>query len=79
MLLEIDICNKIKQELKSQGRSVRWLASKINRDHSSLNKALQYRSIDSDVLARISDVLSINFFQMLADAFVEEKQKKANE
>ena len=76
MLLEIDICHEIKRRLKTQRRSVRWLAAQIGRDHSALNKKLKYRSMDSDLLARISDVLEVNLLQLLADAYTEEKEKR---
>ena len=76
MQLEIDICHEIKCRLKMQRRSVRWLAAQINRDHSSLNKMLKGRSLNSDLLTIISDVLDVNLFQILADAFVKERKKQ---
>ena len=76
MLLEIDICHEIKRRLDAQGQSVRWLAAQIGRDHSCLNKKLKYRSMDSDLLVRISDILDVNFLQMLADALAEEREKR---
>ena len=79
MLLKIDICHEIKRQLKAQRRSVRWLAAQIGSDHSCLNRKLRYRSMDSDLLASISVVLDVCFFQILADVLAEEreKQKKA--
>ena len=76
MLLEIDICHEIKQELKVQRRSVRWLAAQIGRDHSSLNRKLQYRSMDSDLLINISNILDVIFLLILHDALEEEREKR---
>ena len=76
MLLKIDICHEIKRQLKAQRRSVRWLAKQINKDHSTLNRNLKYRSMDSDWLASISDVLNVSFLQMLADDFLEERENR---
>ena len=76
MLLEIDICREIKRQLKEQRRSVRWLAAQIGCDHSSLNRKLKYRSMDSDLLARISDILDVSFLRILSDALAEEREKR---
>ena len=76
MQLKLDICNEIKRHLKIQRRSVRWLAAQINCDHSNLNRKLKFRSMNSDLLVIISDVLDVNFLKMLADAFAEEKGKQ---
>ena len=76
MLLKIDICHEIKRQLKAQRRSVRWLAAQIGSDHSCLNRKLKYRSMDSDLLARISVVLNVCFLQILADALTEEREKR---
>ena len=76
MRLEIDICHEIKQELKAQHRSVRWLAAQINCDHSSLNKRLKYRSMDTDFLISISYVLDVSFLLILHNALKEEREKR---
>jgi len=76
MLLKIDICYEIKRQLKAKRRSVRWLATQIGRDHSCLNRKLKYRSMDSDLLASISDILGVCFLQILADALIEEREKR---
>ena len=76
MLLEIDICHEIKRHLKMQRRSVRWLAAQIGRDHSWLNRKLKYRSMDTDLLARISYVLDVCFLRILSDALTEEREKR---
>jgi hypothetical protein len=81
MQLELNICDEILLQLKVQRRSIRWLAKQINCDHSSLNRRLkEHRSMNSDLLVSISDVLKICFLQKLADASVRErnKQKQVN-
>jgi len=60
---EIDIGELIHQQLKEEQLSVAWLAGKINFDPSNLHKKLKKKSMDTDLLQRISKVLDYNFFQ----------------
>jgi len=53
----IHIGDLILQKLKDEKLSVRWLARKVNKDPSNLCKMLKKKSIDSDLLQRISQVL----------------------
>ena len=77
MLVKTNICDEIMKELAAQRRSVRWLAEQIGCDHSNLSKRLKSnRSMDSDELASISDVLNVSFLQILHHALVEEKAKR---
>lgn len=59
----------IRIELKSQERSVSWLARKLSCDRSSVYRLFQKRSIDTAVLWRISLLLHHNFFEDLACNF----------
>ena len=69
MHVKTNICDEILKELAAQRRSVRWLAEQIGCDHSNLSKRLKnYRSMNSDLLVSISDVLDVSFLQILADA-----------
>ena len=53
----------IRQKLKEEELSMRWLARKVNKYPSNLCKILKKKSIDSDLLQSISEVLHNNFFQ----------------
>jgi len=61
--IEIEIGKIILQKLKNEKRSVAWLAGEILMDPSNLHKRLKKKSMDSELLYRISQVLNFNFFQ----------------
>jgi len=60
---EIDIGCLVLQKLKAEKRSIRWLAGEILVDPSTLCKRLKKKSLDTELLHRISNVLHCNFFQ----------------
>lgn len=78
MRLNIHIGEIIRQQLKERDRSIRWLAKKVNCDQSSLSKKLHDQYMNSDMIERISDVLDVNVFRILADALDENKILKTN-
>ena len=57
----------IKQELEKQERSISWLARKLSCDRTKVYRILQKHSIDTYDLARISILLSHDFFADLSD------------
>ncbi len=57
----------IKQELERQERSVSWLARKLFCDRTKVYRLLQKHSIDTYDLARISILLSHDFFADLSE------------
>ena len=57
----------IKQELEKQERSISWLARKLSCDRSKVYRLLQKHSIDTCDLARISILLSHDFFADLSE------------
>ena len=59
----IHIGELITQKLEEEKLSVRWLAYKVDRDPSNLHKILKKKSMDSDLIQRISEVLHYDFFQ----------------
>lgn len=61
------IGNLIKQELKKQERSISWLARKLSCDRTRVYRILQKHSIDTYDLARISILLSHDFFADLSN------------
>ena len=62
----------VKRVLKEQERSEAWLARKVNCDPGNFNRILKKRSIDIDLLRRISIVLKFNFVAEYA-LFVEQQ------
>lgn len=57
----------IKQELEKQERSISWLARKLSCDRTKVYRILQKHSIDTYDLARISILLSHDFFADLSN------------
>lgn len=56
----------IKKELERQERSISWLARKLSCDRTKVYRLLQKHSIDTYDLARISILLSHDFFADLS-------------
>lgn len=56
----------IKKELEKQERSISWLARKLSCDRTKIYRLLQKHSIDTYDLARISILLSHDFFADLS-------------
>ena len=56
----------IKKELEKQERSISWLARKLSCDRTKIYRLLQKYSIDTYDLARISILLSHDFFADLS-------------
>lgn len=66
---ELRIGQRIHDELKRQGRSVAWLARKLNVERTSLYYTFRQNSIDVELLLRISHYLEHNFLQDVADVY----------
>ena len=60
---EYDFGEAIKQVLNEQERSEAWLARKVHCDPGNFNRILKKRSIDIDLLRRISIALGYNFIK----------------
>ena len=60
---DIHIGKRIKAKLKEQGRTTVWLASQIPCTPNHLYKVYAKRSINTDLLKRISQILGYNFFE----------------
>lgn len=73
---EIHIGNRIKQVLDEQGRSITWLARKINCSRENLYKMFKNSWIHTDRLQKISVALNHDFFKEYSKLF--EKQKSVN-
>jgi hypothetical protein len=61
----------IKGELARQKRGVTWFAGELYCDRTNIYKIFRRKSIDTDLLLRISAVLNHNFFTACSDAYEE--------
>ena len=62
----VHIGQLIKQELELQERTPSWLASKINCERQNIHNIFKRKSLDTDLLFRISQVLNKDFFEILS-------------
>ena len=60
---DIHIGKHIKAKLKEQGRTTVWLAAQIPCTPNHLYKVYAKRSVNTDLLKRISHILNYNFFE----------------
>lgn len=58
----VHIGKLIEEELRRQGRSVSWFAGKLYCDRTNVYSIFRRKSIDTDLLIRISRILDYNFF-----------------
>ena len=65
----------IKTELERQERTPTWLAKKINCDRTNIYRIFERKSIDTDLLSRISTALNRNFFEELSQQQVNARDK----
>ncbi len=68
----IHIGKLIEEELRRQGRSVSWFASRLYCDRTNVYSIFRRKSIDTDLLIRISHILDYNFFNCYLSEFNEE-------
>ena len=54
----------VRQTLKSQGRTVTWLAQQLPCDRSNVYKIFAKRTLDTELLLTLSKVLGVDFFQI---------------
>lgn len=65
----ICIGERIRNELKAQGRTVTWLANQLCLERTSLYYTFWQNSISIELLFRISSFLGHNFLQDVADVY----------
>lgn len=75
----IHIGKIIEAELHRQGRSVTWFANRLYCDRTNIYSIFKRKSIDTELLLRISDVLDHNFFNYYIAELHQEQQNKASE
>lgn len=61
------IGKEIHRELKRQGRSGVWLARQLPCSNNHVYKLFSKKTMDTDLLWRISDIMDINFFRLYMD------------
>ena len=65
--MPIHIGNLIREELKHQERSVAWFARHLNCERTNVYNIFKRDSIDTALLARISNILGRDFFRDLSE------------
>ncbi|MDE6488202.1 MAG: XRE family transcriptional regulator [Paramuribaculum sp.] len=64
---EIFIGSVIRAELQRQERTTVWFAKKLGCNRTNAYKIFNRRSIDTDLLLRISRILNRNFFEIYTE------------
>lgn len=75
----IHIGHIIQAQLKTDQRSVGWLAREIGCTRNHVYKIFNKPSLDGDLLLRISLSMHFNFFQYYSAAFIEEMKVRIGE
>ena len=70
----INIGENIKEELDRQERTISWLARKLTRARTYVYRMRKKNSIDTSVLAQISQLLGRDFFQELSQEFSDSQE-----
>ena len=65
--MDIHIGKLIKEELRRQGRSVKWFEEQIHRSHSACYDIFRSHDINTELLKTISKVLNHDFFIDLSE------------
>lgn len=63
----IHIGDLIRQELIRQDRTPTWLARKINCERTNIYDIFARTSINTDLLAKISEILECDFFALYSN------------
>ena len=63
------IGERIKQELKRQGKTSVWLATQLGCHRTNIYKVYSKPNIDTGLLLQISRILDYNFFKLFADEY----------
>lgn len=59
----------IKQKMEEEGKTVSWLARELSYCRTNVYKIYDKKSIDTDLLLRISALLGYNFFSDYTNEF----------
>ena len=61
---QVHIGNEIKKVFDETEHSISWFAKKLNFDRSNIYSIFNRKSIDTDLLLKISEILHFNFFSL---------------
>ena len=67
-LSTMHIGSLIRQQVSEKGLTVTWLAEQLPCSRTNVYKIFRKRSIDTDVLLRISRILDYDFFSLFSDS-----------
>ncbi len=68
------IGERIKQELKKQGKTSVWLAEQLGCHRTNIYKVYGRSSIDTSMLFHISQLLNVDFFKLYSEALAKQKK-----
>lgn len=71
----VHIGEEIRKELHRQERTISWFARKLFCDRSNVYDIFKRKSIDTDLLMRISNILEYDFFSYYTDSLKEKKDE----
>lgn len=70
----IHIGSIIEQEMRRQGHTATWFAQELYCNRQNVYNIFKRKSIDTDLLMRISLVLHCNFFERFVQGYELEKE-----
>jgi plasmid maintenance system antidote protein VapI len=70
---ELHIGRLIREELRRQDKTNRWLAENINVNMRTVNKIFLKKVIDTQRLMQISRLLGVDFFQFYTEALKKDE------
>lgn len=65
----------IKLQMEEQNRTVSWLAHELSYCRTNIYKIYDKKSIDTDLLLRISSILEYDFFAAYSEEFQKNNEK----
>lgn len=71
----VHIGEEIRKELHRQERTISWFARKLFCDRSNVYDIFKRKSIDTDLLMRISNILEYDFFSYYTNSLKEKKDE----
>lgn len=71
----IHIGKVIEKVLRGQGKTVTWFARSLYCDRTNVYKIFQRESVDSEMLYRISKILSHDFFKYYSKELEEDTEE----
>ena len=70
----VHIGSLIREEMLRQERNPTWLARKINCDRANIYYIFRQKSINTDLLERISIALDVDFFKVYTDNLMSKRE-----